>query len=338
MDTFSTGFSDLVRERILDLVWRQWVAIGVPGYTRFEENEVVDPEALLVLTMTVGRHEIRLFDEVVAWLRGNGDLINVQRLRALLRRSTPEVTAAIAAIAEILGRKSTGAAKWKQLASAGGLGQPTPLFFQRDGRSMPTPAPCDDAFERHGLLRPPVPLDKKTGTVPRQGNAALLLRLRALLGVTLRCEVLCVLGAHDEIHPSRLARLTATAPRTIQKLLAEMERSGFVQLRAHAREKMYSLSPDVLDGLLRPGGRTPWRNSVPLFLAVERIWSDVVGAGTPELDPLVASSLWRRLSRDLRPLLADAGLPSVLRDDRPHRGDGYATVFRGDVAALMERL
>jgi hypothetical protein len=338
MDTSSIGFSEFVRDRILDLIWRQWVAIGVPGYVRLDEMEVVDPEALLVLSMTVGRHEIRLFDEIVAWLRCNGDLINIQRLRVLLRRSTPEAGAAIGAIADILGRRSATAVKWKQLASVGSLELPIPLFFQRDGRPMPTPSLRDEAFERRGLLRSPVPEAKETTAVPRQGDAPLLLRLRALLGVTLRCEVFCVLGANEEIHPSRLARLTATTPRTMQKLLVEMERSGFVQRRSGAREKMYSLVPGALDGLLRPKGRTPWRNSVPLFLAVEKIWSEILVTGTREWDPLVASSRWRRLSRDLRPLLADAGFPSALRDDKPHRGEAYAAVFLADIAKLMELL
>jgi len=338
MPTSSIGFSDHVRERTLDLVWRQWVAVGVPGYARNEETRVVDPEALLVLTMTVGRREIRLFDEVVAWLRTNGDLINVQRLRALLKRSPRESVAAVGAIAEILGRKSAAAAKWQQLANSGGLDRSLPFFLQRDGRPVPTPATRDVAFARRGLLRAPVPEGRESGTVPRAGDASLLLRLRALLGVSLRCEILCGLGASEEVHPSRLARLTATAPRTMQKLLADMERSGYVQVRPGAREKQYSLVPGPLADLLRPERPTPWRNSVPLFLALEKIWNEIVAADATEFDPLEASSRWRRLAREVRPMLADADLASAMRDDKAYRGEAYAEIFQVDLTRMMDEL
>ena len=46
---------------------------------------VIDPEALLLLTCTMGRHEPRLFDEVLDWLRENGRFINVMRLKRILR-------------------------------------------------------------------------------------------------------------------------------------------------------------------------------------------------------------------------------------------------------------
>jgi len=250
MNISSNVSSNRVRERVLDLVWRQWIAIGVPGYTRSEETRVVDPEALLVLTLTVGLHDARLYDEVVAWLQRNGDLINVQRLRGLLPQSPPEATAAMSAVAEILGDKSTSAPKWKQLAALPGLDVATSLFYQLDGRPMPRPPVCDDVFQLRGLLRPPLPGATASGPFPRDGAPALLLRLRALLGVSLRCEILCLLGGNDELHPSRMATLIGTAPRTMQKLLNEMARSGFVQVRTQAREKYYSLVPGALDGLL----------------------------------------------------------------------------------------
>lgn len=338
MNTSSTEFSGLVRERILDLVWRQWVAIGIPGYASRDEASIVDPEPLLVLTLTVCRREIRLFDEVVAWLLSNGDLINVQRLRALLKHAPPESVAAMSAIAEILGRKSTGVAKWKQLATLPGLDQPTSFFLQPDGCPVPIPTHHDDAFEQRGLLRALVPDDRKSGMIPLRGPATLLLRLRALLGVSLRCEILCLLGAREEVHPSRLARLTSTAPRTMQKLLAEMERSGFVQVRAGARMKEYSLLPGALDGLLRAQGPISWRHSVALYHALERMWLEIVVKGTENEEPLVASSRWRRLSRDLRPLLAETGMGSMLRDDKAHRGEAYAAVFKADVEDLLEQL
>ncbi len=66
MSTSLTGFREDVLERLLALLWRQWSAIGVPGYSGSSESRVVDPEPLLLLTLTVGRYDIRLFDERIS--------------------------------------------------------------------------------------------------------------------------------------------------------------------------------------------------------------------------------------------------------------------------------
>lgn len=68
MHTFLNTFKWDVLHQILGILWRQWSAIGVPGYSDTEETVVVDPEALLLLTLTVARHDNRLFDQVLDWL------------------------------------------------------------------------------------------------------------------------------------------------------------------------------------------------------------------------------------------------------------------------------
>ncbi|AMV70929.1 hypothetical protein DBW_0532 [Desulfuromonas sp. DDH964] len=83
---------------------------------------------------------------------------------------------------------------------------------------------------------------------PSEGIPALLLRLCALLGVNLRCEILCLLGSVDEIHPSLIAKLIGQNPRSTQNVLVEMVRSGVVQVRTSSREKIYSLSPGCSTG------------------------------------------------------------------------------------------
>ena len=70
---------------LLDFLWRQWSALGVAGQVRANDDWVVDLEALLLLTCTVGRHDPRLFDEMLDWLQTNGWLINVMRLKRILR-------------------------------------------------------------------------------------------------------------------------------------------------------------------------------------------------------------------------------------------------------------
>ncbi len=171
---------------------------------------------------------------------------------------------------------------------------------------------------------------------PAEGMPSLLLRLRALLGVNIRCEIFCLLGSVDEIHPSEVAKLVGHAPRTTQNALAEMARSGVVQMRAHGREKSYALKPGVLDNLMHPDGEsTPWVNSAPLFRALEIIWLGVADTKRQKMDDLLLSSELRRVAKDMKPLLGDAGWGQPLRDESAYKGEKYAKVFFEDVLGFL---
>jgi hypothetical protein len=71
-----TTYRDEYRELLLDLLWRQWSTLGVAGHGSAEQERIIDPEALLLLTCTAARCDPRLFDEVIDWLQANGWLIN----------------------------------------------------------------------------------------------------------------------------------------------------------------------------------------------------------------------------------------------------------------------
>ncbi len=338
MNTSLSEFKKTILESLLDLLWRQWSAIGVSGYSRSDESKVVDPEALLLLTLTVARYDARLFDEVMDWLEVNGDYLNVQRLHNLVKHFDFQAKAELSAVAELLGQKSAVALKWKKLATKYFQDNETPLFYMKDGRPMPSPNDCDEIFQRHGLLRPPVKKRNLSQPFPSEGMPTLLLRLRALLGVNVRCEILCLLGSCDEIHPSLIAKLIGQNPRSTQNVLAEMVRSGVVQVRTSAREKRYSLAMGTLDALLRPVGLTPWVNSVPLFRALEILWLGVSDPKRQTLDALLLASEWRRLAGKIGVLLGNAGMGQPLRESRSFAGEKYYEVFQDDVRQVLERL
>src|SRR4030042_4497161 len=108
-------FRDTFLNNIIDFLWRQWSAIGVLGEARAKESWVIDPEALLVLTLDIGRYEPRLFDEVMDWLVTNGYWIDIQRLRGILRESTDETCRLMGAVSEFLSSQGLER-KWNNLA------------------------------------------------------------------------------------------------------------------------------------------------------------------------------------------------------------------------------
>lgn len=330
-------FRATVLDTLIALLWRQWASIGVSGFSQAQETQVVDPEALLVLTATVGRHDARLFDAVLDWLQINSRYLNAQRLRNLTRRADPSAQAVISSMAHTLSGRSEAALKWRVLASSFSLPNTSSLFYQDSQTPMPVIGEPDKTYLGHGLLRRPYSSRGSAGVFPGEGIPALLLRLRALLGVNIRCEILCLLGARTEAHPSLLARLIGQSPRTLQSVLADMVRSGVVQLRPGTREKNYALVPGPLDPLLRPGGPTPWMNSVPLFAAFEKIWLGISDPRCDELDTLTLASQWRRLAMEVSPHFGLAGWGQPLSHTAKLQGEQYCQVFVDDVLGLLAR-
>jgi hypothetical protein len=339
MSTSLNEFKSTVLESLLELLWRQWSALGVSGSSRTEEQTVVDPEALLLLTLTVARYDMRLFNEVFDWVDENGAFLNVHRLKNLVKQYDFKAKPQLSALAERAGRNSSFALKWKNLAAKYVTEQSEPLFFLKTGRPYPLPESPDGVFLRHGLMREPFQPRGLAQPFPAAGMPSLLLRLRALLGVNIRCEILCVLGTVGEIHPSLLAKRIAHAPRTTQNALSEMVRSGVIQVRTSSREKLYSLQPGMLAELLHPGEeRTRWGFAAPMFRALEILWLVLIDPDRQNLEEAILASEWRRTARDMRPFLGEAKWGQHLRDDSQYKGKKYAEIFEADIRGILKRL
>ena len=74
-----------LQRRLASFLWDEWGQMGVLATPSRRSPWAADPEALLLLSVEVGREEPRLLDEVLDWLVVNERLISVQRLRNLAR-------------------------------------------------------------------------------------------------------------------------------------------------------------------------------------------------------------------------------------------------------------
>ncbi len=339
MSTSLSEFKAFVLDQLLDLLWRQWSALGVAGSSASEKRLVIDPEPLLLLSLTVCRYDARLFDEILDWLMVNGSFLNVQRLKNLENQFDFQGKAQLSAVSKFMGKKSNYALKWKRLSATHSLEELEPLFFTKDGWPLPLSDNTAPEFRAHGLLRGQIKLRGYSQPFPSQGMPSLMLRLRALLGVNSRCELFCLLGAMNEIQPSEITRQTGYYSRTVQNALVDMTHSGVVRVRSTNKEKRYWLQPGVLDPLLRPQGEpTPWRNWSPLFRALEMLWLGLIDPKRQGLDSLLLASELRRLSRDMKPLLDEAGWGQYLMDDKAFLGEEYKEVFFQDMEGVLKRV
>lgn len=269
-------FRSRLLDQALEYLWREWSTLGVPGYGDELGDSAIDPEALLAFTCTFGRYDARLFDAVLDWLAENGRFVNLQRFRGTFTHggfAGQQVANAVIATMQ----HHASSAKWRVAReSATAYGAPEPMFRFIDGRPLPVPGERDPEFLTWGLTRNPVLLRGLTRPFPHDRPSALLLRIRALFGVSARCEILAYLLCKGPGHSYGIARSTGYFQKTVYDALSDMERSGFLVSSRTGRERIYKLdSPDLVHALIG-GARPPrWNDWTRFLAAVERLWLEI---------------------------------------------------------------
>lgn len=176
-----------------ELAWAQWAALGVSSPRRPLGPIDLDLEALLLLTLEVGRDDSRLFDEALDWCHRNADLISTQRLANLCADETDQ--ALVDAMLAWLGAQGRGARRAR-------LGPPpahAPLqpLFPAVGETVATP---DASFAAFGFARPALVPSNKSVPPDLLRPECLTLRLRTLLGSGAKPEVVSLLLTLDAPH------------------------------------------------------------------------------------------------------------------------------------------
>jgi hypothetical protein len=306
------------QEKIYDFLWRQWSTLGIAGTIKFQGTTIIDPEALLLFSLSLCRYEPRLFDEIIDWLFSNGQFINVQRLQQMQLKYNFCSGPQLSAIAELLGKKPSYRLKWSGLAEKYYQESKEPLFFDKNGNALPCPADknANPEFLNHGLRRGQINLRGYSQGIDPQNPSCLLLRLRAFLGINARAEILGLLASGQETHPSQAARLTGYYQKTIQTTLVEMAQSGIILTRTSKKEKFYRLKANTLDALLIPAGIAPqWICWPPLLKAFETIWQKLYELSKQELDSLLLYSELKKLMQSVHKSCSDAGIKEIMTDD-----------------------
>jgi hypothetical protein len=336
MNPSLTEFRDEFQELLLGFLWRQWSSLGVAGHAQRSDSWIIDTEALLLITCTLGRHEPRLFDEMLDWVKTNGTFINILRLKRIMHTEQFSGGSVLAAVAGLMSSGSD-MLKWKGLAESMPREKASEsLFFAKNGRPLPILGKKDPHFARYGFKRGTIRSRRQSQTFRATAQTNLMLQLRALFGINVRCEVILYLLTHDAAHPSRIARDAYYFGRTVQNTLVDMTHSGVINLRKAGREKHYWLRPDVWATLLNREEPFPqWITWPPLFSALERIWLKLNDPKLLKADPLLQSSGVRHLMIEVRPLIERAEYDKALSDDRQYVGEAYLPVFLSDMRKLL---
>lgn len=271
--------SDRLAEPLLDLAWSCWTELGASGWARRHADWWIDPEPLVALTARLTPLDTRLRDESIDWCVRYGRYLSVTRLRNLWRTLAPEPAAALSSYAATV-------------AAHRGFAWPHPAPVHEltpSGRSR-----MDD-FARPALVG---------------------LRLRALLGVGARAEIVRAVAARPERAASAadLAPETGYAKRNVAEELDSLRRGGLLAVTPVRNQLRYrAASRDRLATVVGPTPAVfpPWPR-LQLFLDDLLALTIPPQSKGPELRAVEASRLLRRHAE----LLAGVDPPPPVPADR----------------------
>ena len=340
MPTLPNSSKIVLRETLLDLLWQQWTALGLAGGVEPRVDRCIDPEALLLITTTEGRHDSRLFNETLDWLWQHGESINVQRLKNIQKALGLGNSLIIGAIAKWLSQRSA-MSKWKPLADI-----PTPdrpkeiesLYFLKSGSPQPAFGPTDPIFLQYGFRRGPIKRRGLSVSPDPLPASSLLWKLRALFGVQARAEIVLWLLTHKTGHAAEIARAVYYFPRTIEGTLRELAGSGLIKSAASGREKSYWLNHEdwlFLKTWDRPTDFPEWMDW-PRFFSIQerfnRIYHD------QNLDSVTAALKARSAFDELKPMLVAGHFQADFIQSHHQTGEAFSEALVEDLLHMFARI
>ena len=308
-------YKETLLDAILGLLWRQWSSLGILGYEQTLRNDsFVDPEALLIASAGFARYDQRLYDLMADWLLKYGRLVNPTRLKALLGKAQSADEASLYYLATLC--LKAGDKRWGRLAErgpAGELDKPSPLFYQQDGTPLSYCPERDAVALGCGFIRNTFIPQNKCRQNLLASNATLLLRCRALFGVSSRADVILQLL----FTPSSIQRLvdfSGFSRTSVREVLEELEIAQAVSpVGTGMRNAAYVLANAIeMNQMLQvkpPCYPVHWSN---VYNAIAQFWSFVSNPLLPKLsDETIRGEMELIFRKELQHRLIHCGIPAL---------------------------
>lgn len=245
-----------LREATLGYLWRQWRAVDATVSSGSPARIIVDPEALILMSLWMLEHERRLADVIWSWVNINSALLSIQRLGNLRDSFPPEVSHRLSALAHhrLVEAKDP---RWKSLKTN----------------------KTEELGERSAKVR---------AVQPRLNSwATLLLQLRLGLGVGVKADALAfVLGLNpagsEWASVAMIADALGYTPAAVRRAADDLARARFIRSldtaeSESAAQRMFSGQAGVWASLLNIGVNQPgwgfWRERY-LFVIDVLAWLD----------------------------------------------------------------
>ena len=323
----SALIADLASEVVacaVDACWRQWRALAATGPAAEESlpPSILDPEALVLLSLAVRHHERRLEDQLRWFAAAGSSLLSVQRMRTLLGDYPSHLRQGVAWFATM--PIEAGDTRWRALT----------------GSALATEAGRQGKGPRELQLFAP---------------STLMLRLRAGIGVGARADLLAFLlglSATPREHAPRasvevIATATAYSVASVRRAATEMVMAGLLA-ESVERPAQFSVDVGAWTTLLKlrdaaqkrvssGTGSTsvpPWRYWAQMFSFVAAVIELGEDAKFARLEPVVQASRLSDLAERFRRPLAWNGIEWL--DPRRYPGERYLDAFKATIDSVVE--
>jgi DNA-binding transcriptional ArsR family regulator len=252
----------------LDLAWSLWSELGVDGMRRRHDWQAIDLEPLIIFTSYIGNSDSRLRANSIDWCIANAHFASAFRLRNLAHQASPTMEEAFGSYAATV--KAHAKVSWP------GQGEPIALW-------------ASEHIGKPDLRRP----------------SLIQLRLRALVGVSARAEILkLMLAEQDRGHvASELAEAAGYGKGSVAQALDLLTMAGILYVQPAANRLVYRLAhPSELANALQwlPAVFPDWW---PIFKVIEALAEFAHGpAVKPETRAVEIQKLIQRMEPDLKRL------------------------------------
>ncbi len=300
---------NLARQAAIRAAWVQWSSLGAPTADASVATSIIDPEALVLVSLAMLDEERRLADMLAWWARVGSRLLSVQRMK-VLAEAYPEC------VRKRLGRFARSAmeskdARWRRYAAE----EPLPARSRADkSAKLPNLAPA----------------------------STLMIRLRAGFGVSAKADVLIFLLGIGERHATiqTIERATGYAGVTVRDATREMALARLIR-ETGERPVSYYARRQPWTALLELGGDGASREAIPSW----RFWTSVF-ALLAHVDALARSEtaasgseyVQSSHARDLFETHRSAFINNRLDvpDPGDYKGAAYLAGFRKTVQMLVD--
>ncbi len=301
LEIFNTIGNELTKA-VLEAVWIQWRSIGTLIESERFSRSLVDPEALLLMSLNLGHHEKRLWDVTDSWARNGSQLFSIQRLKNL-QNTFPQITrdrlAEFAWKAKIEGKDQ----RWRSL-----MGESSTIQTRSQELWKAYPASWR--------------------------SSAIMLRLRLGFGMGIVSDLLTILISQrgDWISPRSIAKAINYSVYSVRRSADNMADARLIE-STRKKPVRYRTEPEAWCDLLGIDEAIPgWRFWYQVYSFVSSL---IVSTESGNWDDLSSYMLSSKL-RDLIELHEDAfSLNHIeLPVSRDYAGDEYLPAFNDFIGNL----
>lgn len=250
-------------EATASVLWRHWTAVGSMASSAERAHSVVDPEALVLMSLFLRDHERRFWDLLSEWATVGARLLSVQRMKNLAPLYPPSGQNALnefGALARSIGRD----ARWKV------------RFFPEPGK-----------IRRFREKRLAINLKLVE-------DSALMLRLRRGLGVGLRADVLSfLLGKSGSWASVRaIAHALGYTPVATRRAADDLAAARLIHATVDDQPTTYSADAKAWARILELSGPPPvWRHWNEIFVLAAALWQWALDARERRISPDALNTL-----------------------------------------------